>query len=54
MGSQLLSISSKEINISDNHLNGFLNLNVNIDLGSKMVKLTETGGFGPSEWTRKC
>jgi len=41
--------------ISDNHLKGTMTLFV-YPSGSKMVteKGTVTGGFGPSEWTRKC
>ena len=42
-----------DITVSDNHLKGTLNLLVDPS-GSKLIKKSSTGGFGPSEWTRKC
>jgi len=42
-----------DVFISNNHLKGTMTLYV-YPSGSKMVTGTVTGGFGPSEWTRKC
>lgn len=47
-----ISLYWVDIKLSDNYQQGFLNLYVDPS-GSKMVKLSATGGFGPSEWTRK-
>ena len=44
-----------DVSVSDNHLKGTVNLYV-YDTYSvmKVLPLEVTGGFGPSEWTRKC
>lgn len=42
-----------DINISNNPLKGTLILSVDPS-HSKLVRISEKGGFGPSEWTRKC
>ncbi|MGN6709292.1 MAG: hypothetical protein ACTHKF_08105 [Candidatus Nitrosocosmicus sp.] len=42
-----------DITVSDNHFKGTLNLLVDPS-GSKLTKISATGGFGPSEWTRQC
>jgi hypothetical protein len=42
-----------DVFISNNHLKGTLDLSV-YPSGSKMVTISANGGFGPSEWTRKC
>jgi len=43
-----------DIKISDNHLAGTLTLGIDPS-GCKLTKIAATGGgFGPSEWTRKC